>query len=332
MAGATWAGHERGRARSWPAARRTTRASTRRSTSSIFDLGRFRDLRKSDDDYGFLLEVRRGREAEPVEAAHHAPPRGAELRHPRPLLVRHPRQPEPDVRAIDGRRVRVAHPLPDERQRLVVAHRLPRRRPPRREPGPLLQRGAGQDREVPPLRPARPGLARPARDQLAAKPKPPRGTAPPEPEPVTDDAYGRPTALATGPTASLIPATPTATATARPTPSARSAPFSDPAPPAGDGLSSFSSFEGANFAPETDADREAARARDREDGSLVEVPARIEVLNDGHLPRNSTGESAHSGPAPPGRLIQLTSSIQRWLCNLQSGTIKADATRSRTPR
>ena len=45
---------------------------------TIYDLGRFRDLRKSDDDYGFSSKRRR-REAQPFEATHHDPPRRAEL-------------------------------------------------------------------------------------------------------------------------------------------------------------------------------------------------------------------------------------------------------------
>ncbi len=141
----------------------------------IYDLGRFRDLRKSDDDYGFSSKYGEDEKPSPSKQLTTILRDGPNFGDPRPLLVRHARQPEPDLRALDGGRVRAPDPVPDERQRLVLADRLPRRRSARREPGFVLQRGARQDREVPPLRPARPGVARPgaraARRQAQAAPR-----------------------------------------------------------------------------------------------------------------------------------------------------------------
>ncbi len=145
---------------------------------TIYDLARFRDLRKSDDDYGFAAKY--GEEEKPsptkqiTSILREGPNFGIHVLCWCDTVGNLNRTFERERR----RRVRVADPLPDVGQRLLRPDRLPRRRPPRREPGPLLQRGAGQDREVPPLRPARAGVARqgqgPAPRQAAARPLRPR--------------------------------------------------------------------------------------------------------------------------------------------------------------
>ena len=141
-------------------------------------------------------------------------------------LVRHRGQPEPDVRPPGPGRVRDARPLPDERRGFEPAHRLARRRPAGREPGLLLQRGAGPAREVPPLQPARRRDARrvqaPVRRQAEADADRSRATAsrprPKSPEPSRMAAarpistFPSPTPLADAPTGDLRQARRTATA------------------------------------------------------------------------------------------------------------------------
>ena len=86
--------------------RSPTRSSAgRKSTSDdqapiyifIYDLQRFRDLRKSDDDFGFS-RYGEDKPAPPVEALRRHPPRRPAGRHPHDHLVRQRQQPEPDLR------------------------------------------------------------------------------------------------------------------------------------------------------------------------------------------------------------------------------------------
>ena len=155
----------------------------------IYDLQRFRDLRKGDDDFGFSSSFGEDKPASPSKPfttiLKDGPPVGVHtlvwcdsLNN---LNRTFDRQGLP--------RVRDPRPLPDERQRLEHPDRLARRRQARREPGPLLQRGREPDREVPPLRPARPEWLEHVTSQFQARPTPepvavPSGDGNGEPSPV----------------------------------------------------------------------------------------------------------------------------------------------------
>ena len=130
----------------------------------IYDIQRFRDLRKGDDDFGFSSSFG-GEEkaASPSKSFMNILKDGPAVGVHVARLVRQREQPEPDVRPQRPARVRDPRPVPDERQRQQRPDRHARRRQARRQPGPLLQRGREPDREVPPLRPARPRMARPHR-------------------------------------------------------------------------------------------------------------------------------------------------------------------------
>ena len=125
----------------------------------VFDLQRFRDLRKEGDDFGFS---RYGEEkpASPSKQFGNILREGPPPGHPHDCLVRQPEQPEPDLRPPGTPRVRDPRSLPDECQRLEQSHRLARRGQARRASRPLLQRGRRQARKVPPLLLPRRGMAR----------------------------------------------------------------------------------------------------------------------------------------------------------------------------
>ena len=105
-------GHERHLARP---GRDLHRASPRRSSGArsptsddqapiyifIYDIQRFRDLRKSDDDFGYLA-LRRGQAGPAVEALRRHPPRRPAGGRPHDRLVRQREQPEPDASIARG--------------------------------------------------------------------------------------------------------------------------------------------------------------------------------------------------------------------------------------
>ena len=105
-----------------------------------------------------LRDERRAEEGQSRQAARRPDPRRPELRHPRDRLVRHAGEHRADVRPRADAGVRQPRAVPDERERQQQPDRFAGRQQARFLPGPGVQRGAGRDGKVPPLRTARRGV------------------------------------------------------------------------------------------------------------------------------------------------------------------------------
>ena len=141
-------GRRRGRA----AGRRIGRRGRRRLYLMVYDLQRFRDLRKGDDDFGFSSSFGEDESRQPVEAVHR---RSSARARPSAFTRSSGATAMNNLnRTFDRQtlaRVRDPRPLPDERQRLQLPDRLARRR----QAGPnraLFFSEEKGSREVPPLR------------------------------------------------------------------------------------------------------------------------------------------------------------------------------------
>jgi len=131
----------------------------------VYDLQRYRDLRKSDDDFGFSRhgeDKETPRRSSSSTSSATAPPVGVHTLVWCDSLNNLNRA--FDRQALRG--VRDPRPLPDERQRLEQFDRLARGRQARPQPRSLLQRGGRAAREVPALRPPRRRVARLVRRQF----------------------------------------------------------------------------------------------------------------------------------------------------------------------
>ena len=124
----------------------------------IFDLARFRDLRRGEDyGYSFSSEPR---PANPGQQFVGCSARGSRRWRPHDHLVRHAEQLAAGRRSAGHPRVRPASALSDERRRFEPAHRHSAGQQTRPEPRLILQRGRRADREIPSLRLAKRALAR----------------------------------------------------------------------------------------------------------------------------------------------------------------------------
>ena len=127
----------------------------------IYDIQRFRDLRKGDDDFGFSSSFGEDKPASPSKSF-------TTILKDGPAVAVHTLvwcdsvnnlNRTFDRQGLKEFEIRVLFQMSANDQQL--ADRFAGRRQARCQSGPLLQRGREPDREVPPLRPARPAVARP---------------------------------------------------------------------------------------------------------------------------------------------------------------------------